>query len=125
MEKDNSKVVTLFFMCLAGIGWLTTGILFSFTAGQWAPFGRLYSNAATQHGIPVAVGLGLFIILQLRKPSREWADEVVTEIRKVVWPSRKDTTAMTIVCCVMVVVAGLILGLFDFVSSSLVNTVIR
>ena len=54
-----------------------------------------------------------------------YAEECVTEIRKVVWPSRKDTVAMTIVCCVMCVVAGLGLGIFDFFASQLIKVFVH
>ena len=49
----------------------------------------------------------------------------VSEVRKVVWPSRKDTVAMTTVCCVMVVLSGVAFGLFDFVASQLIKVFVN
>jgi preprotein translocase subunit SecE len=42
------------------------------------------------------------------------ATEVTTELGKVTWPTRKETFAATIVVIVTVIVASVILGIFDF-----------
>jgi preprotein translocase subunit SecE len=41
------------------------------------------------------------------------ATEVTGELRKVTWPSRKETLNSTIVVIVTTIVASLLLGLFD------------
>jgi preprotein translocase subunit SecE len=41
------------------------------------------------------------------------ATEVSTELKKVTWPTRKETFAATIVVIVTVLVSSVILGLFD------------
>ena len=46
-------------------------------------------------------------------------------MRKVVWPSKKDVTAMTMVVCVMVVIAGVGLGIFDFFASQLIKVFVN
>ena len=39
--------------------------------------------------------------------------ETRTEVRKVVWPSRQETIQTTLVVIVMVILVGVMLGLFD------------
>ena len=82
---------------------------------------RFRNIEAVQHGLPVAFGIITFLILFMNKKTHTWADECVSEVRKVVWPSRKDTMAMTIVCCVMVLLSGIGFGIFDFFSSQLIK----
>jgi len=41
------------------------------------------------------------------------ATEVTSELRKVTWPSRKETVNSTIVVIVTTIVASLLLGMFD------------
>jgi preprotein translocase subunit SecE len=41
------------------------------------------------------------------------ATEVTSELRKVTWPSRKETVSSTIVVIITTIVASLLLGLFD------------
>jgi preprotein translocase SecE subunit len=41
------------------------------------------------------------------------ANEVVNELKKVTWPTRKETSAATVVVIVTVLIAAIILWLFD------------
>lgn len=41
------------------------------------------------------------------------ASEVMGELRKVTWPTRKETVAATFVVIVMTIISSLILGVFD------------
>jgi preprotein translocase subunit SecE len=43
------------------------------------------------------------------------ATEVTNELRKVTWPSRKETMSSTIIVIITTIVAALLLGLFDAV----------
>lgn len=43
------------------------------------------------------------------------ASECVAELSKVSWPTRKETTTATIVVIVTVIIASLVLGIFDAV----------
>jgi preprotein translocase SecE subunit len=45
------------------------------------------------------------------------ATEVTAELRKVTWPSRKETVSSTIVVIVTTIIASLFLGIFDGVWS--------
>ena len=40
--------------------------------------------------------------------------EVVSELRKAVWPTREETTRLTWVVLIVAVLVGVILGLYDF-----------
>ena len=50
--------------------------------------------------------------------------ETKSELKKVIWPSRKDVINGTVVVAVMVVIVGAIILAFDFVSSALVKQII-
>ena len=50
--------------------------------------------------------------------------ETKSELKKVIWPSRKDVINGTVVVAVMVVIVGAIILAFDFVSSALVKKII-
>ncbi len=51
--------------------------------------------------------------------SRQFLTEVVSELRKVHWPTRQETVAATIVVIVVVFIVSLWLGLVDAVISFL------
>ena len=55
---------------------------------------------------------------------REYLREVVYELRKVVWPSRKETIGSTAVVLVIVILCGLFLGFVDLILSRFVRFLI-
>ncbi len=122
MENNNNKTITVSFM-IAGIliGILANVIIDTLSAVTTGGFNRFVTQDWVHHGVPVALGLLTFIVLQTNKKIHSWADEVATELKRVVWPSRKDTTAMTIVVCVMVLVSGVVFGLLDGISGSIID----
>jgi preprotein translocase subunit SecE len=66
---------------------------------------------------------------QTREPNfiqkaMEFFREVKVELKKVTWPTRKQTTGTTIVVIVFVFVVAAFLGLFDFGLSKLVQVVL-
>lgn len=54
----------------------------------------------------------------------QYLREVVFELRKVVWPSRKETIGSTSVVLVIVIISGIFLGIVDLVLSRLVRLLI-
>ncbi len=121
-EGINRKAVTVGFM-LGGIliGIAVKVLLDSAVAIATGPLGRFISQDWFRHGIPVLAAFGVFISLQSQSSVRLWGDEVVAELRKVVWPSQQDTFRMTFVVCVMLVLAGIFLGILDVFSGKIVE----
>ncbi len=122
MENNNGKVVTVSFM-VAGVlvGYIVAFILNTIGATASGDVARLVNRDVVRHGVPILIGVLAFLSLQFRKGVVDWADEVVTELKKVVWPSRKDTTNMTIVVCIMILISGVVLGLFDFAAGNIID----
>ncbi len=54
--------------------------------------------------------------------SIQFLREVMMELRKVTWPSRKQTTGSTIVMIVLVAIISLFLGMVDFGLTKLMQT---
>lgn len=125
MDKANAKILTLSFAAVAGLVGLTLQLLIKSFSAAFGVVARFADSDVVRHGMPVAIGLLVFVILQFNSKVLVWGDEVVAEIRKVVWPSRKDTTAMTIVVCIMVLISGAIVMGFDFVSGYLISSIMK
>jgi preprotein translocase SecE subunit len=49
-----------------------------------------------------------------------WYRETESELKKVVWPTRKEWTNLTLIVCTVTVVTGIFLGLLDFIFERLV-----
>ncbi|WP_020589520.1 preprotein translocase subunit SecE [Desulfobacter curvatus] len=54
----------------------------------------------------------------------EFFREVKVELKKVVWPTRKQTTGTTVVVIVFVFIVAVFLGIFDYSLSKLVQVVL-
>jgi preprotein translocase SecE subunit len=120
-EKSNESLVNTAFAMAGILGYFVVSIVLEVLAGTFGVVARLRSQEVVQHGLPVAFGIATFIVLFANKKIHTWADECVTEVRKVVWPTQKDTITMTIVVCAMVLFCALCLGVWDFLSSQAIK----
>jgi preprotein translocase subunit SecE len=77
-------------------------------------------------GLIVVVAIAAGIALQTAVGRNSWAfiQDSRTEVRKVVWPTRKETMQMTLTVMVMTVIMSLILWGFDTLLSWLVRLLI-
>lgn len=66
-------------------------------------------------GVVAMTIVAMIIALQTSKGRATWAfiQEARVEVRKVVWPTRKETMTMTLTVIVMVIIVALILWGFD------------
>jgi len=126
MEKNAIKKVTsLGFLGAGALTYITVNVLFRSLAGAFGPVQRLYSIDWVNHGLPIVMAVAVFLLLQLNEKTVIWAEEVILEVSKVVWPSRRDTTAMTIVVCIFVGIASILLLVIDFMAQNLVKMIIQ
>ena len=57
--------------------------------------------------------------------AKQFLREVKTELKKVTWPSRKDTLSGTLVVIVAVFIIALFLGIVDYGLSNLIKQLLR
>lgn len=125
MDNTNSKIVTLSFLTFSAIVGFTLATLLKVFSGAFGVVARAMNYDLVRHGLPIAVAFGLFIYLQFNKGILKWADEVIAEVRKVVWPPAKDTRGMTIVVVIMVLISSVIVSVFDMFSGFVLNQLIK
>ena len=125
MDNTNSKIITASLAAAAVILGVTIHLLIKAFAGAFGVIARLADHDIVRHGIPIAAGLALFGICQFHPKIRAWADEVVAEIRKVVFPSRKDTLTMTTAVIIMVLISSVIITVMDWASGLGFNSLIN
>lgn len=125
MDNTNKKIISFSFLLASAIVALSFHLLVKAFAGAFGVVARYASNDFVTHILPALIGIILFAVLQFNSKIMVWADEVATEMRKIVWPSNKDTTAMTIVVCIMVIISSVIVSIFDFLSTYVVNAFLK
>ena len=124
MDKAYNKLITVSFVIAAFLfGWMVS-VLMKILTNSWGAFARLTGDPVVLHGVPVALAIAFFAFLLISKPTKLWAGDVVNEISKVVWPSVKDTKALTIVVCFIILISAVIFWIFDMVSSKLVEFIL-
>lgn len=124
-SNQNSKIVTFCFLGFSMLVGFTISSLLKALSGAFAPIAKLQGYDLFKHGLPITVALVLFLYLQFSKNILVWADEVIAEINKVVWPSIKDTRGMTIVVVVMVLISSVIITSFDWFSAFSLDAIIK
>lgn len=125
MDSTNKKIISFSFLLASVLVAFTIHILIKTFSGAFGVVARFASNDFVRHILPVLIGVAIFLALQFNAKVLVWAEEVAIELRKVVWPSRKDTTAMTIVVCIMILISSLIVSVFDFLSGYIINTFLK
>lgn len=125
MDDSNKKILTISFIFVAAVTGFVISVILTSLAATFGVVARLMDSVALRHGIPWAVSFAVFASLQFNPKIMTWGDLVVSEVKKVVWPAKNDTMAMTIVVCFVLLLSGVILGSFDFFSSYLVNMMVK
>ncbi len=66
-----------------------------------------------------------FSIKEKFEAAKQFLREVKTELKKVTWPSRKDTLSGTLVVLVAVFIIAIFLGIVDSVLSNLIKELLK
>lgn len=125
MDKANSKIITLGFISFSALIGFTISVLLRVFSGAFGFVAKAMDYDLIKHGLPVAISLVLFLYLQFNKNILIWADEVLAEVKKIVWPPLKDTKGMTIIVVVMVLISSVIVSVFDMFSGFVLNQLMK
>ena len=124
MDKYN-KIIQVINVSTSIIIGYCVRILFEFFAVIFGVVAQVYSIEAVRHGVSIGAGVICFAILQFHPRIHGWLKDVVVEIDKVVWPGKKDTLSMTAVVCVILVLSGVVLGMFDLGAGTLLRYILN
>ncbi len=118
-------VLTAQVLLAAGIWWgLGQTFLLIWDAAA-LPKMEFFGNAHIGWFLSLAL-VGGALIYTLRNPvAQDFAQEVVVELRKVSWPTAKETRQSTLVVVIVVVIVALILGAFDFVWAKVIKALLE
>ena len=76
---------------------------------------------ARNPGIPRRLGTGVV----RRALTLRYFGDIVSELRRVTWPTRQETYRLTIMVIMVAATIGLFLGLVDMVFSRLIGVILR
>jgi preprotein translocase subunit SecE len=128
--QGTQRYVIFSFLTLGFILWQTLGRLFSTILFYAADYSSSFSNPAILGnqftladllGFGIALGVGLWAYKHPK--ASEFSNDVVNELRKVTWPSRKETQSHTVIVIITTIIIALILGVFDLVWAELTGLI--
>ena len=101
------------------IGILTAGIAAFYIYSEQSQFLRII-------GVLVAAAVAVGITVQTEKGRELWSftKEARTELRKVVWPTRKETLNTTALVIVVVAIVGVLLWILDGILIRVVKAIL-
>jgi preprotein translocase SecE subunit len=122
--SDTRRWVIFAQVVLAAAVWWALGNAFALVyrtthLRQFTPFG-----VADSQWIAFALVGAAFIYTLRNAMAQEFANDVFNELRKVTWPSWKETRQSTLVVIVTVFVVGMILGGFDLMWAKLTRQIL-
>ncbi|MBN1114701.1 MAG: preprotein translocase subunit SecE [Oligoflexia bacterium] len=123
---DNTKKILslVFLVCAALVWFLSTRLLF-YVSGYFQLMEGYSWSLLVNRIVPVILGIITYVVLYRITKIKEYAVEVINEVKKVVWPGKKETWGATVVVIIAVIVSGIVLGIFDWVSSSLLRLILK
>ncbi len=111
---DNRKIIVGFQLVSSAVLWFLSRSIIQWSFLKFYQLRRVPGAQALQEGVPVLLALGLFVLLLKHRRVNEVLDEVVSELRKVTWPTLADVQKSTVVVIVCILFASGILATFDF-----------
>lgn len=121
------RYVVLAYIAVGVILWATLAKLFAAIA-YYAHITDypLLGDSFTVANLLGLVGAGAAGVFAARNEQvTEFCADVIVELRKVTWPSKKETRTATIVVIVCTIVVSLILGFFDMLWAKLTGIIYR
>jgi preprotein translocase subunit SecE len=96
-------------------GLLGAFLMVKVTEWIWGYFAK--PKAVYVDAIGIALGAIIAVALWRHKNTFTKATEITMELKKVTWPTRKETSAATVVVIITVIIASIFLGVFDLIWS--------
>jgi len=123
LDSENRKLTVLSFIILSAITAYVLYLALTLVAdigrfGGANVFGTGYSWTVVGGTAAGLVGFIMFMVLNLNTKATEFTDEVFGELKKVTWPTSKETAASSLVVSIMVLIAALSFLLMDWIWSS-------
>jgi preprotein translocase subunit SecE len=119
VETESRKLSILSFLILSALCSYAF-YLFLTEVANWLKLGGanvLFGQPWPVVGGTISSVLGLigFLILSTNQKTTEFTDEVFGELKKVTWPTGKETAASTLVVSVMVIIAAVMFLIMDLI----------
>ncbi len=118
---DNRKVILGSYLGASILAWFLTRSSFAYLYLNFYQIRRLPGINAIREGLPLLIGATVFLVLLKHAHVNVVMEEVVSELKKVTWPSRDDVVKSTTVVIICILIASFILAGFDLMWGKLIT----
>ncbi len=125
MDKTTRNIFTLTLVAAGILVWYAA----STAVVHFIAYLDIYVKAGLVHflvadAVPALLGALTAFILYRNQKVKTYLLDVITEVKKVVWPNKKETWGATVVVIIAVIISGLVLGVFDWISGYLIKLIL-
>jgi preprotein translocase subunit SecE len=118
---DNRKIIITSYLTSAMVVWFLARQMIQYFYLTFYQIRRLPGIAFTREVVPVLLGLIVFAVLFRHPKVNLFLEEVVSELRKVTWPSREEVVRSTTVVIICIAICSVVLGVFDLAWGKVVS----
>lgn len=110
---DNRKLILSFYAFVAAVVWILSRAFVQYLHSTLYQIRRLPGILQVREILPGVLAIIVFFVLLRNARVNTYMEEVVAELKKVTWPNRDDVVRSTIVVLACILIASVILGVFD------------
>ncbi len=118
---DNRKIIVTSYLTVSAILWYLSRSVLQWLYLTYYQVRRVPGITTVREVLPLVIGGLVFLILYRHATVNAYAEEVVSELKKVTWPGRPDVVRSTTVVLVCIVIASALLATFDLIFGKLVG----
>jgi preprotein translocase SecE subunit len=122
---DNRKLILAFYLISSMVLWLLSRSAIQYFYLTFYQIRRVPGIAVMREALPIVLAVACFLILIRHARVNLVLEEVVSELKKVTWPSRDEVVRSTTVVLVCITFASLVLAAFDLIWGKVIGYLLK
>lgn len=122
---DNRKIILSFYLASSAVLWILSRSAIQYFHLTFYQIRRLPGINIIREALPVVLAISCFLILVKHPKVNTVLEEVVSELKKVTWPSREEVIRSTTVVLVCITIASLVLASFDLLFGKVIGYLLK
>jgi len=112
---DNvKKILSIVFIVFSLLIWRISYVALNNFAGYFQLYEKYSWMSLAINVLPVLIAVVTYYLCYRIEQVKVYMTDVVSEVKKVVWPTKKETWGATLVVLIAVIISALVLGFFDW-----------
>jgi preprotein translocase subunit SecE len=122
---ENRKIIIGAYLSASAIVWFMSRSLLQYLYLTFYQIRRLPGISEVREFLPVVLAFVTFLLFFRNARTNTVLEEVISELKKVTWPSRPDVVKSTTVVLICVCIASFVLAGFDFAWGKIIGLLIH